>query len=357
MTSRWRTRRIPLACLATALVVIAAAAPRVPVAFAHTSGDDRLAQLVDEHRPPQTSRLAAAVVDPDEQSFAGFGADEVSGFEIGSISKILTGMLLADAVARGEVTLETQLGGILELQDAPAGKVTLRELATHTSGLPRLPADPGFTLRAVFNNYTAGNPYTDTRETLLDQARDAAVATGGEFEYSNFGAALLGQALAARAGLPYAGLLRERITDPLGMANTYVPSGEDELRPQAVQGYAATGKAAEAWTMGPMAPAGGIRSTTADLAILAEALLDRTAPGSTSLDAVESATGTPMGLAWFVGTPADPAEDAYRWHNGQTGGFASMLILDLDAGRASIVLSNVSDPVDNLGVALLEGNN
>ena len=357
MTSRWRTRLIPLACLAAALVVVAAAAPRVPAAFAHTSGDDRLARLVEERRPPQTSRLATAVVDPEGQSFAGFGADEVSEFEIGSISKIFTGLLLADAVDRGEVTLETPLGEILELRDAPVATVTLRELATHTSGLPRLPADLGFTLRAVFTNYTAGNPYTDTRETLLEQARNASVATGGEFEYSNFGAALLGQALAARSGLPYADLLRERITDPLGMASTYVPSGPDELRPQAVQGYAATGKAAEAWTMGGMAPAGGIRSTAADLAILAEALLDRTAPGSASLDAVESAAGTPMGLAWFVGTPAAPAQDAYRWHNGQTGGFSSMLVLDLDGERASLVLSNVSDSVDDLGVALLEGSN
>ncbi|MBG6179786.1 serine hydrolase domain-containing protein [Arthrobacter sp. CAN_A1] len=357
MTFRWRTRLIPLACLATALVVVAAAAPRAPASFDHTSGDGRLAQLVDGHRPPQTSRHATAVVDPDGQSFAGFGADEVSEFEIGSISKIFTGMLLADAVDRGEVTLETQLGEILELRDAPVAKVTLRQLATHTSGLPRLPADLGFTVRAVFTNYTAGNPYTDTRENLLEQARNAAVATGGEFGYSNFGAALLGQAIAERAGLSYADLLRERITDPLGMANTYVPSGPDELQPEAVQGYAATGKAAEAWTMGGMAPAGGIRSTTADLALLAEALLDRTAPGSASLDQVKSAAGTPMGLAWFVGTPADPAQDAYRSHNGQTGGFASMLVLDLDAERASLVLSNVSGSVDDLGVALLEGNN
>lgn len=295
------------------------------------------------------------MVGPEGNTFAGFGADPADEFEIGSISKVFNGMLLADAVDRGEVSPDTRVGEILDVSGSPVAGVTLGELATHTSGLPRLPADPWFTLRAILTNYTAGNPYTDSTGVLLEQARNAGVDPAGTFEYSNFGAALLGQALAAQTGLDYQELLRERITAPLGMNDTYVPAEPDELRPRAVQGYATTGKAAQPWTMGGMSPAGGIRSTTADLALLAGALLDGTAPGARSLDPVSSADDTPMGLAWFIGTPSDPEADSYRWHNGQTGGFASMLILDLDSERASIVLNNVSGPVDELGMALMTG--
>ncbi|NOJ58383.1 serine hydrolase domain-containing protein [Arthrobacter sp. 260] len=355
MTSRWRSRLLPLTCLVAVVAIVAASAPRLPGAEPHTSGDPTLARIVELHRPAGTNRIATAVVGPDGSTFAGFGADPADEFEIGSISKVLNGMLLADAVDREEVTLDTPVGDLLDVKGSPVAEVTLRELATHTSGLPRLPADLGFTLRAILTNYTAGNPYTDSPAVLLERARNAGVDPAGTFEYSNFGAALLGQALAAQAGLSYPELLRERITDPLGMKDTYVPAEPKELRPQAVQGYATTGKAAQPWTMGGMSPAGGVRSTSADLALLAGALLDGTAPGSRSLDPVDSAEDTPMGLTWFIGTPSDPEADAYRWHNGQTGGFAGMLILDLDSDRASIVLSNVSGPVDELGAALMTG--
>lgn len=355
MTSRWRSRLLPLTCLVAVVAIAAASAPRFPGAEPYTSGDPALARVVETHRPPGTNRMATAVLGPDGSTFAGFGADPTDEFEIGSISKVLNGMLLADAVDQGEVSLNTAVGELLDVKGSPVADVTLRELATHTSGLPRLPADPGFMLRAIVTNYTAGNPYTDSPGVLLERARNARVDPPGTFEYSNFGAALLGQALAAQAGLSYPELLRERITGPLGMKNTYLPAAPNDLRPQAVQGYATTGKAAQPWTMGAMSPAGGVRSTTADLALLAGALLDGTAPGSRSLDPVDSAEDTPMGLAWFIGIPSDPAADSYRWHNGQTGGFASMLILDLDSDRASIVLGNVSSPMDELGAVLMAG--
>ena len=119
-------------------------------------------------------------------------------FELGSITKAVTGLLLADAVTRGEVTLATSLTECLP-EARPRAPITLGELASHTAGLPRIPF--AFLRRAGFTNKT--DPYAgSTVEAMVaDLAR--VRPRKRRMRYSNFGAALLCQALAARLGAPY----------------------------------------------------------------------------------------------------------------------------------------------------------
>lgn len=348
-----------MVCIVAAGVLLAAAAPRLPAPSEFTSGDAGFAREIQGNLPADYHRLAVAVVEPGGVRYAGFGADAHSDFEIGSISKAFTGMLLADSVDRGEVMLDTTLGELFDLGTSPAAGITLENLATHRSGLPRLPAGPEFLMGALWSNYTAGNPYGGINvNDLITAARSAELKNQGTYLYSNFGVALLGQALAQSAGMAYPELLASRITGPLNLTDTYVPLSTEDLRTEALTGRTATGKPSAPWTMDGFAPAGGIRSSAADLALLASALLNGSAPGSTSLDLVEGGTDPAMGLAWHVGTPDDQTATALRWHDGGTGGFSSILVLDLERNRAAVALGNVSPmrtdaSVDQLGTALL----
>jgi len=144
-------------------------------------------------------------------------------------------MLYAEAVAAGEVTASTRLGDLLTLGDAPAGRVTVGSLVTHRSGLPRLPpaAQP---LRRTLGLWRHGtNPYGETLDELLAQARKVRVGRPKP-RYSNFGFELLGHALAAAAGTAYTGLVAQRIAAPLGLSTLYAPATPSDLRPTALIG-------------------------------------------------------------------------------------------------------------------------
>jgi len=278
---------------------------------------------------------------------APLGAD----YEIGSVSKGITGLLYTDAVERGEVSPESTLGDLIPMPPGDAAGVTLGALATHTSGLPRLPnaAEPLKRTIALMRHGT--NPYGETVAELLEQARDVELSTSKP-SYSNFGFELLGHAVATAAGTNFAELVRSRLTAPLGMHSTYTPAQPSELSPAALSGRSRRGRARQPWTGEAIGPAGGIRSTIGDLAVLAAALLDGSAPGITALDPVRDfAARTRIGAAWIT---IDLKGTAVTWHNGGTGGFRSWVGLDREAGTAVVVLSAASVPVDGLGFRTLQ---
>ena len=164
----------------------------------------------------RTRRLAASVVDlrdhPSARS-AFVRSNAATRFEIGSVTKALTGLLLADAVVRGEVTLETEVGEVIaEAHGTPLGGVTLRQLCTHTSGLPRLALTPTMLSRLLPYGVFGYDPYRGTSTaTLLSTAAHRRLRAVGRYRYSNLGAAVLGQVLARAAGRDFADLLAERI--------------------------------------------------------------------------------------------------------------------------------------------------
>jgi len=346
---RNRTVLVAAAAALVALVAGAAAIPRPPGLSSEVSGDDALiaevrGRLAD--MPGVRDRLSVAVIDGDEVRTAIFGATDATEYEIGSVTKTVTGSLFAEAIDRGEVTTNTTLGDLLDLGDSPAASVTLEELATHSSGLPRLPVSFGTVVSSIVAGYRASDPYGSSLAELEAQARGAAVGEK-EFLYSNLGFALLGQALASAAGTDYPTLAAERVFEPLDMDDSYVPTAPAELRDGAPTGYTASGRPSDAWTLGADAPAGSARSTLADMVAFATAQRDGTAPGVAATEPrASSGESGEIGLAWLT-------TDGVTWHNGATGGFTSWIGFDRDSGRAVVVLNDTAANVDDLGFALM----
>ncbi|MFJ9516935.1 serine hydrolase domain-containing protein [Kitasatospora sp. NPDC101801] len=281
-------------------------------------------------------------------------------FELGSVSKVFTSLALAALVTEGQVELDQPLA---ELLPEAAGlrrngiPVTLRQLAQHTSGLPRLPH--GMLLPALFRPGRP-DPYARLTEPVLlgtlRRTRPGAVP-GSRFRYSNLGAGLLGLALARRAGTDYEGLIADRITGPLGLADTAVtPADPSRL----AQGHNGGGRPVPGWHLAALAGAGGLRGTAGDLAGFLRAQLE---PEQSPLAAAIALSRTPehrlnpfswIHLGW-MGQRLHPRQGGHLqlWHNGATGGFASFVGFDPERGTGVAVLSSTQRSVDSAGGALL----
>lgn len=255
-------------------------------------------------------------------------------FEIGSITKVFTSLLLADAVVRQEVTLDTPVRDILR-SDLPA----LEHLATHTSGLPRSPLGRLAEIRST-------DPYSSlTREDVLDalgRTRLRGTPGTGALRYSNLGAAVLGLALADLIGAPdYRTALDLRVCGPLGLVDTVVvPDAEQAARSAA--GHRWRGRPGPSWHLDGMAAAGAILSTADDMLVFLGAQVE---PHSSPLgDAIvlthrerrRRRTGG-IGLGWMRRSTKATTQ---LWHNGATGGFRAFVGLTPINGRAVVILTN-----------------
>ena len=247
-------------------------------------------------------------------------------FELGSITKTMTGMLLADAVRRGEMRLDAPVSDYLpELVGTPAGAATLEQLATHHSGLPALPSHPPTSsVLAVWGN---ANPYAMSVETLLQLTRDTPLGTPGHFAYSNLGMSLLGHAEARAAGAAdWPALARQRLLVPLGMTNTTFVTAADQIPAGTATPHKDNGWRAPHWYGAAFTPAGTSTYTTAeDMMKYARAVVEGQAPGLAALEPVADADQGRIGLAWIT---SDVSGRTLTWHNGNTGGYRSMLALD-----------------------------
>jgi len=360
-----------LIAAASALVIVGVGVVAIPtppsLAEAResaTAADSTLLDRVDEILAVTAKPLDQLVVvevtinrsDSQAQvAYAQYGADRHTEFEIGSVSKTVTATLFAEAIRRGEVTPGTRVGDVLPLDGAPVADVSLEELASHRSGLPSVPSGVDILIAEARWMLRGTDPYPSDPDAVVEAARTEQLVGRGTVSYSNLGMSLLGQALAAAAGTSYQQLVADRFIAPLGLEETRVPLTIGGLGADPTTGWSSGGQHMDPWTMSSFAPAGGVRSTAADMAIWAEALLRSDAPGMDALEPRFDAGGAlgQIGWAWFT-TPIDGRD--ITWHNGMTGGFASMFALDRDAGRAVIVLSNTAASVDDLGfIVLLTG--
>jgi len=262
-------------------------------------------------------------------------------FEIGSISKIFTALLLAEAVERGEAALDDPVLKHLPPGAAMPGNggeaITLRQLSQHLSGLPRLPDNMPFG--------DPGDPYADyTEAMMLDflRAHTLARAPGAEFEYSNLGVGLLGYALARAAGTGYEELVRTRILDPLGMADSAIslsPAQQARMAP----GYDQYMRPTSEWRLPALAGAGAIRSTTADMLRFLGAVLDPASPIARAMaltvDGWQPAAGEVTGLGWMGFAPP---QGPVLFHGGGTGGYRSAIVAQPGTARAVVVLTNAA---------------
>ncbi|MFJ5699836.1 serine hydrolase domain-containing protein [Arthrobacter sp. NPDC093139] len=283
---------------------------------------------------------------------ASIGAPLDADYEIGSVSKGITGLLYADACTRGELGPDTTLGDALPLGDCPAARVTLAAVSRHASGLPGLPTSARPLRRTAAFLLHGTNPYGETLEELLAQARTVRLSAPRP-RYSNFGFELLGHAVGAAAGMSYRALVRERLALPLGLDSIYMPATAAELGPHAITGRSRSGRPRQPWTGEALAPAGGIRAAIGDMARLVQALLDGSAPGMAALDPVANFAGPAarIGAAWM--TLRVKGRDI-TWHNGATGGFRAWAGLDREAGTGVVLLSATAVMVDRQGFRLLK---
>ncbi len=278
-------------------------------------------------------------------------------FEIGSITKVFVGLLLAEAARRRELRLDDAVEEVLgqPLRDVAGQPLRWVDLATHRSGLPRLPAN----LRPARET----DPYVDYGDEALREAlRDFRPGRRRDdrFEYSNLGFGLLGWLLARRAGQAWPALVQSRIGTPLGLGALIEPRAATDADTVAVQGHDAQGQPVPAWNFSEAtAGAGALRLSAAQLAAFGRAALGR---GDGPLrdafvlslqphSSLGPGPGAAMGLGWLLAT-AEGRRQAN--HDGGTGGFSSSLWLDLDRGRGGLVLANAAVPVGDLARHLMD---
>lgn len=274
-------------------------------------------------------------------------------FEIGSITKVVTGTLFAEAIRRGEVRENERLADALPGIKLPAGgdSITLLDLATHRSGLPEFPAG--------HVSASSRDPWADVDEAAVAKGFAIApvrFAPGSKAEYNNVGAGLLGRVLVQRAGVKdFDALVRQRIAAPLKLRDFGVAltSGQQA---RLAEGHTAAGPTAH-WHLPYLPSAGAVIASLADMEVFARACLG-TAPEPLA-SAIRVAQeprrdfpGLKIGYHWFVMPMADSS--VITWHNGMTGGFSSWMGCNRKTGRAAVVLTNSNAFVDDIGVHLVE---
>lgn len=274
-------------------------------------------------------------------------------FELGSISKVYTGVLLADALERGEVQLDSAAVSLLPPGTTmPMGQraITLDDLITHRSGLPRLP--PSLATRAdardPFAGYGVPQLLQDVEGATLESEPGQRMAT------SMFAVAVLGTALGAR-GDGFASVLRSRVLAPLTLTATDVEAPAGVM----ATGHGGEGEVVGSWRFDALAPAAGLRSTVRDQAEFVRQNLAAARGASGPLmgalrrshqllvPSASGVAGTAMG--WVVD------EEGRRWHSGETGGYHAFIAFDGARDQGVVVLAATATAVvDKLGLDLLD---
>jgi D-alanyl-D-alanine-carboxypeptidase/D-alanyl-D-alanine-endopeptidase len=279
-------------------------------------------------------------------------------FEIGSITKVFTSLLLAKMVQRGEVALTDPVAKYLpesvKMPERGGNAITLEDLSRHRSGLPRLPtnmaanADP----KNPYASYSVNQLYDFLSSYKLP--RDM----GAEFEYSNLGGGLLGHVLSLAAGKDYETLIRKRICEPFGMYNTAITLSAD-MKSRLAIGHNNKFETTPNWDLPTLAGAGALRSTANDMLsfLAAQIGLQKSNLGpaiaATRSRWTPAGPGMEIGLGWLR-RPKKGSE--IIWHNGGTGGYRSFAGFDPAAQTGVVVLANVFTlaGVDDIGFHLLD---
>ncbi|MCH7720751.1 MAG: serine hydrolase [Planctomycetes bacterium] len=311
-----------------------------------------------------TVGMVVGVIDAEGTEFFAYGTpskdikrpvDEDTVFEIGSITKVFTTLLLAESVERGKLELDEPIRAYLpKTVSIPArhgSEITFRHLATHRSGLPRLPdnllpkngADP-------YSDYSADSLYAFLSGYALTRDIDSA------YEYSNLGAGLLGHTLARTLNRRYERLIVDRICKPLGMDSTGI-----SLSPSLARRLAAghtEGEPVQNWDFDCLAGCGAIRSSARDLAAFISVNMGLT--DSPLYSAMKTCHGNrfdtgvadlQIALGWHVWNKFGTE---IIWHNGGTGGSHSFCGFAPDRGIGVVVLSNSTHDIDDIGLHMLE---
>lgn len=336
------------------------AAPPVPLSGLQAVLDREMAPILDHGILAKSTGggIVIGVYDHGQKQVFAYGAAQPDSiFEIGSLTKTFTGLILAQMVQQKKVSFDDPVRALLPEGTVikPLGaEITLVDLATQHSGLPRMPDN--------FHPTNAANPYVDYHAAqMYDYLNKHGVTRANDtiFLYSNYGFGLLGTALSLRAGMPYGQLVRNEVTGPLHMEDTVITlSGSQQSR--MIQGHDVQNRPAGRWDFDVFAGAGALVSTGADMLKYLEANLHpeklagtagtsaanaespaATLPAALAADHQPRATGvgpTKVALAWLYNE-----QTKIYFHDGGTGGFASFAAFMPGDDRAIVVLYNRSD--------------
>lgn len=306
--------------------------------------------------------VAAAIIENGEVSFINVGmanketaqkVDQNTLFEIGSISKVLTSTALATFVDEGQLTLsdavQKYLPKSVRLPIKNNKVITFESLANHHSGLPRLPSNMPFGKPL--------NPYADyTKEMMYEFLRHFKLPreVGEAPEYSNLAVGLLGHTLAEIDNLNYEQMLNQRVLTPLKMKETYVNVPEAKHTRRSI-GHNGSLEPTEYWQLPAMVGAGGVVSSTSNMALFLKANMHQNKLASAiklthQPTAKFGHSNTKIGLGWIIQNTDEG--DVYL-HNGQTGGFASFIGFNPNLNKGIVILSNTSILLDEIGYSYL----
>ena len=306
--------------------------------------------------------IVVGIIDKNGPQYYAFGKKKHSGkapdehtlYEIGSISKVFTGILLADMVIKGELKTDDPIENFL-----PAGvhaptyegeHITLGHLSDHTSSLPREP-----------DNFTFSNPdnpfadYTLQRMYEFLSSYELTRPVGSDYEYSNLGAGLLGNILASKAGQSYEELMVSRIASPLNMDETRIYLNT-KLKKCMATGHDGNTPVSN-WDLPAFEGAGAIKSSVHDMLIFLAAnlqLIDHPLKKAMLLSHMpRHDKEIRVGLGWHI---SDGSQGDIIWHNGGTGGYSTFAGFVKETGKGVIVMTNSRASVDDIGIHLLDPN-
>jgi len=330
-------------------------------------GDAIRAILLDRVTAKKDVGLIVGVVDANNQrQIVGVGRsrkDEPQApasdtlFEIGSITKVFTSLVLADMIERGEVKpddpVEKYLPDGVKVPSRNGKQITLLDISLQSSGLPRLPDN--------FHITDLANPYADyDAPRLYDFLAHYSLPRdpGEKYEYSNLAVGLLGHALARRAGMSYEEMVKRRVLIPLEMTNTSITLSASQ-RQRLAQGHNAVLNPVKNWDLGVLEGAGALRSTANDMLKFIAAAAGITenplAPAFRRMLSVRKDTGIPdlqVAMAWHILSKNGPQ---IVWHNGGTGGYRSFTGYNVATKEAVVVLGNTAVENDSIGLHVLDG--
>jgi serine-type D-Ala-D-Ala carboxypeptidase/endopeptidase len=277
-------------------------------------------------------------------------------YEIGSITKVFTSLLLADMVQKGEVKLDDPISKYLpktvKTPTKNGKEITLLHLATHTSGFPREAGN--------LSSSDPNNPYTGyTIQMMYDFISQYQLTrdVSSKYEYSTFGMGLLGHILSLKAGVPFDALLQERICKPLKMKKT-LATLTPELKSLLATGHNELHQPAPAGINNiTIGPAGNLMSNVNDLLLFLSAELGLTKSNLSSAmeltQVIRDSTDERykyIGLGWHI---LKKGEKDIRMHSGGTAGFRTFIVFDKKNKNGVVVLSNSAVMVDDIAFRIL----
>ena len=281
-------------------------------------------------------------------------------FEIGSMTKVFTSLVLMDMVQKGEVAVtdpvSKYLPATVKVPERNGKKITLQDLSTQSSGLPRMPSN--------FKPKDDTNPYADYSVQQLYQFLSGYKLTrdiGAQYEYSNLGVGLLGHVLTLRAHMSYEAMVKSRILDPLGMNSTRVTL-TPAMKARLAVGHGPGMSVVPNWDIAALAGAGALRSSANDILTFLAANLGYTKTPLAAAMAAELSIRRPAGApdmqiayAWHIQTRNG---NSIVWHNGGTGGYRTYMGFDPKSRAGVVVLTNIASAAgpDDIGRHLLDAS-